>query len=512
MTTSKHLLTLFFLLFTAATLSAQVDHYCGTTDANPWLIKYKNGGIPVPPKSDEIRYVPLNVVFLGDDEDDNYPEPVQFFNSLRLLNSDYADQNIQFFVFDKINYVANSDYNNFDPNDRNPLTGRSFGDEMARELNVRNLMNTYVIEDASGLCGYNDRVNDAIVLSRTCLRAGDHTWAHEVGHMLGLNHTFSGWEGISIDAWDYDEPVPERRLGVKAELVDGSNCETAADMFCDTPPDYLADRWQCNSRGVFPDTLTDTNGARFAVPAQNIMSYANDACLTTFSEEQKLAMFSNIDGRINQGQYIHDQLPPNALPDVADLAYISPEDREAVPFDDLVDFSWSSVPNADFYIFELNRTPNFSGGIQYRRIYTETSIRLTSENTTLDRSSSYYWRVRAVNSFDPTGEFGPVFRFRPGSTTATINAELDAALVISPNPVRAGQTLDIRVRDLPQSDRISYDLTDVAGRVLVARADVSNRGSALAETINTTGFASGIYFFRLRLGDRFTTRRVVIGN
>ena len=512
-----HLTKVFYLLLALLPcgLAAQHDQYCGTTGTDPWLIKYKNGAIPVVAKSREIQYIPLNVYFLGDDDDSNYPEPGRFFNSLTLLNRDFADQNIQFFIFDKINYVSNSDYNTFDRNSTDPFSGRHPGQDMLRELNVDNLLNTYVVADPSGLCGYNDRQFDAIVLGRDCLLAGDHTWAHEVGHLFSLNHTFYGWENIKFDEFDFDQPAPRANNGPNTpfftvELADSSNCDVAADLFCDTPADYLGERWSCAADRTFQDTLTDPNGIRFVVPATNIMSYANDNCVSEFSAEQQAAMLSNVADRQRTGEFIHEKTPPEALPTAEDLTLLAPENNEGVPFNDVVDFTWSSVPNADFYVFELNRTRNFNGGVQYRRIYRDTAITLTSANTTLDRSSRYYWRVRPVNAFDPTGDFGEIYQFRPGSTTATIDAALDAAVTIAPNPVRPGDVLNVRAVGFGAGGRLDYDFTDASGRVLFTKTGGYVPGDTFTESIDATGLPAGIYFLRLRIDDRFTTRRIIV--
>ena len=173
---------------------------------------------------------------------------------------------------------------------------------------------------------------------------------------------------------------------------------------------------------------------------------------------------------------------------------------------------WSSVPNADFYILEFNRSRNFLGSVQYRRIYTDTTVTLTLDNTVLNRSSSYYWRVRAVNSFNPnpTGEFSEPFRYRPGRTTATMDATLDAAISIVPNPTRLGHQLEVRAEGLPTAGQLNFDFTDATGRVVRTRQNVPTPGGSFSHSINTQGLPAGIYFLRLQLGNRFATRRVVL--
>lgn len=81
------------------------------------------------------------------------------------------------------------------------------------------------------------------------------TLIHELGHLLGLGHTFGN---------------------VVEELVDGSNCATAGDHICDTPADpglYLpgmVDVATCTYIG----TATDANGDLYQPMLNNVMSYS----------------------------------------------------------------------------------------------------------------------------------------------------------------------------------------------------------------------------------------------
>ncbi len=90
------------------------------------------------------------------------------------------------------------------------------------------------------------------------------TISHEVGHCLGLRHTFSTGDG--------------------EEYINGTGCSTRGDRVCDTQADPYTESscftaTTCNYTG----TCTDPSGAsNYAPPYQNIMSYwAAEGCTVT---------------------------------------------------------------------------------------------------------------------------------------------------------------------------------------------------------------------------------------
>jgi PKD repeat protein len=86
------------------------------------------------------------------------------------------------------------------------------------------------------------------------------TGTHEVGHWLGLFHTFQG--GCSGDS--------------------ASNCNSEGDRVCDTPP-TAAPNYGCpNTRNSCMESPVDYNDMMV-----NYMDYGDDACLLMFSTGQK---------------------------------------------------------------------------------------------------------------------------------------------------------------------------------------------------------------------------------
>jgi hypothetical protein len=92
--------------------------------------------------------------------------------------------------------------------------------------------------------------------------------AHELGHCLGLYHTFHGL---------CETGCPE--------LVNGSNCNDCGDYVCDTPPDpAFRFYYNCFWTGETCDNISDhdLNGDLYQPDPYNIMSYAMD-CFQYFT-------------------------------------------------------------------------------------------------------------------------------------------------------------------------------------------------------------------------------------
>lgn len=122
--------------------------------------------------------------------------------------------------------------------------------------------------------GITELETGGIVVTKRCLLPGNKALQHLMGHYFGLLHTFEGGD----------------------ELVDGSNCDTAGDLICDTPADPYqlgttpADYLDPENTCRFIGEQQDTNMEYYRPDVGNYMSYYPDDCRCGYTYEQYLAM------------------------------------------------------------------------------------------------------------------------------------------------------------------------------------------------------------------------------
>ena len=101
--------------------------------------------------------------------------------------------------------------------------------------------------------------DDIIVVSSKSFSGNGLT--HQMGHFLGLYHTFETFFGL--------------------ELVDGSNCQQAGDLLCDTKADKHVEQEYCNPKFIEFDPI----GQKYRHSFENIMS-SHDSCRCVFTISQ----------------------------------------------------------------------------------------------------------------------------------------------------------------------------------------------------------------------------------
>ncbi|MDX2003021.1 MAG: T9SS type A sorting domain-containing protein [Chitinophagales bacterium] len=362
-----------------------------------WLRNHQaNRNIAVYKSSNGITYLPIKIHIVGNDNGAGYYKISSLLDAMCKLNEQYAPYDWQFYIYQDINYINSEALNKHTGNYQSIINSES----------VLNVANMFFVDDPSGACGYYyggggpgtggwGGRQGFVAINESCAGPENSTIAHELGHFFSLPHTFSGWEGRSAT----DAPT------ANDERVDGSNCGFAGDGFCDTPADYLSDRWNCPYSG----TKTDFAGDPYNPDGRFYMSYSNDACTQYHSPEQVDAIKSFLVDRRSYMLMAHD-----SFPEITDTvkALFPANGVVGVPVN-YINLKWSSVPGATHYSLQVTRSSNGTL-LDKDTILTDTSVFISG----LAVGYQYRWRVRAFNAAETCSPYTNFSTFRTRAATA----------------------------------------------------------------------------------------------
>ena len=301
------------------------------------------------------------------------------------LNERFENAEIYFYILDIVEHNNTSYYN---------MTYSGVGNTMMNTENNSNACNIFIVNEAKSgstpVCGYSFLASGwggpnrgGVILDIGCSGANSTTLTHEMGHYLNLPHTFYGWEGR-----DYSlSPISQNQW----ERADGSNCLTTADGFCDTPADYISDRWACSFPKIFPDAI----GQVITVDEKNYMSYSLDGCQTYFKQDQMNEMKGTPS---TYRPYLTNLTAPNTAALAVPELIFPPNNINGLSLG-TVDFTWEAVPMATHYQVEF--TYGSFNNIIFKEVVTTNSFSYSGLNS----GTNYNWRVKAINYGSVCNEF-----------------------------------------------------------------------------------------------------------
>lgn len=431
----KKLAFLSLLLLVTSQIVAQ--NPCGTThtptDKTNWIARATQlqNGLG---STEELKYVPIKFHLIGNSAGGGFYRQTNLYELMCSLNKQFDTTNIRFYMVLPTNFISNDAYYSF--------TDYSVGDQCMNQYNVANVCNVYINSSPAGNCGYAYYPqsgpfggNAGIFLNISCSApTGSTTLAHEMGHYLSLPHPFNNFGQL--------------------EYVNGSNCATAGDLFCDTRADFLDYRWSCPYTGA----NTDPNGDLYNPDQTLFMSYSLDNCQRRFSPQQANAM--NVSVSADRPYLLNGGV--NSFVNLAQPSLVSPSD--SVVGLTSFNFTWRKVPNANGYIFRVGRAS--SPNSFHADVFTTDTFYSYSGNVNVFRFSSMWfrWSVKPVGnrSFCTNTSY---HYFKPIINVSTQETAQNTNINIYPNTISPELPINIYCQEIETDAQLT--LYDAQGKQIL---------------------------------------------
>lgn len=508
------LASLFLFSFPVALVAQAAHGVCGTTIEDqlliePRLIANLERAATGVLERGNIQYVPIHFHLVGDNAGNGRVLESRVLDQLCALNDAFAPMNIRFYLRPHPTFGTIFNYNLNNDNVYNNQTAW-FTMQSQRHPNA---MNIYIVNNAAvsnnqqGITlAYYSPQRDWIVSRRDQIsgQKSNSTLPHEVGHFFSLNHTFFGWESQPFDSTFPSWPNAPATSpgGIATERVNGTNCTTAADRICDTPPDYNFGfgATSCAYNGGARDPL----GQPVTPMANNMMGYFNLCSEYVFTPQQQSAILA--DRASSQRNYLNNNFAPIAteINTPTDLL-TAPVGGVNVPFFDEVPVEWKPVAGATYYLVEFDIVSSFSSSFAQAFITTGTTLTVR----TLQPNRLYQWRVRPFNEY-VTCAAARQSSFRTSSTSANREIAELTRWRLAPNPLMADAPLRLWVEtNAPLQTDIR--VLDATGRQTYARTGQHFSPGEQTLDLPAEAFSeAGVYLVLLQSESGRAVQRIVV--
>ena len=486
---------------------AQLSKVCGTSASEFEIVRnrliqnkaYLKENKGIASSRNAVTYVPIKFHLVGEDNGTGRIGINRVLDQLCVLNETFEEFELQFYLSNGINEVNNSGIFG------TVSTGRESLDmQFERD---RQAINIWILDDATPtnttlegrVLGYYEPTLDWVVVDKDFVNGDGFTLIHELGHYFSLLHPFHGWGDEGAPPYDetYEgKPAPIyapdpnfTRARILTENADGSNCEVAGDMICDTPAEYLYFTALDNSRCRYSKPMLDPKGDLINPDASLIMGYFLEGCVNRFTAEQVALMKADL--QTNARRELRANTPPTINPITAQPTLTDPIDRKVTANYNKVQLKWAATPNATSYIVEVDRVPSFNDG----------SIRLSTNSTSiviedlLEPGRNYFWRVKPYNAGHTCAAASSTERFETGLSTAISAISNINNWELNPNPVQRSGNLYTTIEASSPFDA-ELNIYNLTGQVVYQRARHFTAGKT-AINIPTEALSTGIYIVQL---------------
>lgn len=503
---------LLFSLWAVLPVQAQHSHhgYCGNGEGGEWdallterLMRNKLALESQPVQFRSTIYVPLRIHMVANSSGFGRVTHAQVLDQLCKLNEDFADMDLQFYI-----KGLNDNINN------NAIyTTQYSAGLIMNNLRDATALNIWIVDVAAGsppspgdlgtTLGYYSPTRDWVVVRRDEVNSSSVTLSHEIGHFFSLKHTHNGWDSTP---WSpaIGNPAPVNAPGgVPTERQDGSNCNTAGDFICDTPPDYNGFGFNgCNYNIAQDPAGTFINPDELLFMSYFLNCSRDDYYFSPTQQNLILADYNSQDR-----DYLRTgAATPNLTQITAAATPVSPINNEFTPGYNIVNLQWNAVEGADFYLVEIDISPSFNNNPTRLVVAGATSRSVT----TLQANRTYYWRVRPYNAYRTCAPFSATAQFRTNNMVVnTINIEELNQWSVFPNPLAEDGRIQVQLQ-AAQGFLGDFALYDVAGRMVRHMGRHRISGGYTQIELDASGLLPGVYMLTLEHENGRELRRVSV--
>jgi Secretion system C-terminal sorting domain len=451
-------------------------------------------------------YVPIKFHIVTKTDGSGGVSETQLLSLLCQINNKFADQDMVYYINYPFSYVNNTVLYN-DP-------GSTAGLNTIAWNWSTNSVNIFITNSAGGanvlgyyLGAFQGYPYEHIVIRKNSI--GAFVASHELGHFFSLEHPFYGWEnnpwdpdvhGMQVGTW-----APNGPPYVLNEKMDGSNCLSAGDGLCDTPPDYLFAFSSGQSGCSWNGGAMDPNGVVVEPMENNMMSYFTGCSEYVFTPDQKEAIRNDFNSP-SRAYINHTYVPPT------DDITVAPEPLE--PIDDEITagfssvyFEWEPSPNTQRYLLEIDRQPTFAFLPKRYIIANGSSVEIED---IFNVNTTYYWRVTPYNDGNtcnlPTSA---TESFKTGAPVSTKNIEAVNDWSVIPNPVRQNEKLNIRV-EVREAFDADIRLFSVTGQLIKSVSKHRFTIGANNYDLDISGINTGMYIVVIQSEKGVINKKIVI--